>query len=423
MIMTDKFKVVMGWNIGDYDFRACVRIEKDSVRPLYIHKSRDAQIERTAVTKTQNGRILIGGDALRQREYAIHFIRSPRCWNKISFNGITHKEYMSDFIRGISETILQNSSNQFVLRDVIIQNGQREKCWKKDEVMLVVSCPDSEEWKGEKIREQYEELISEITGILNVRVINESFATLFSLFHSINLEAGSLVLDLGPSEMKAVYVLPERKKIDIISEGWTCQIENAMLGYILKREKVREQLERAAQWYDKTKVLAVPDDHTFYQLKRDKEDYYDKRLTEEKECLGGCIRLSIIDEDGDVIYDDEEVAVFTTRCQVTDEMMQYAEDGYEFTITISNKDEFVNYGTWRQNFRCFLLDVEQTIVKENLPLELVAITGDSVWPFVIAAVRDMFPEQNVIFMEPMCTVKGLVKMDQKDYAAVNKMIL
>lgn len=92
-------------------------------------------------------------------------------------------------------------------------------------------------------------------------------------------------------------VLPESRKIDIISEEWTCQIENAMLNYILKREKVREQFESVAQMYDKS-------------------------LAEEKEHFVSHIRLSIIDEDGDIVYDEGEAVVFTTKYQVTGEMMQ-----------------------------------------------------------------------------------------------------
>ena len=71
---------------------------------MYLHKMRGVRIERTAVAKSKSGMIIIGEEASHQREWAINFVQSPRCWNKIFFNGITHKEYRPDFIRGISET-------------------------------------------------------------------------------------------------------------------------------------------------------------------------------------------------------------------------------------------------------------------------------------------------------------------------------
>lgn len=64
-------------------------------------------------------------------------------------------------------------------------------CWKKGKVLIVVIRPDSAEWKGEKIREQYEEFVSETTGILNIKAIDEPIATLFSLAGGWN---GKLIL-------------------------------------------------------------------------------------------------------------------------------------------------------------------------------------------------------------------------------------
>lgn len=72
--MTEKFKVIMGWNIGNEGSRACARIEKDIVEPLYLHKMRGVRIERTAVAKSKSGMIIIGEEASHQREWAINFV-------------------------------------------------------------------------------------------------------------------------------------------------------------------------------------------------------------------------------------------------------------------------------------------------------------------------------------------------------------
>ena len=413
--MTDKIKVVMGWDIGYYDSMACVGIIGNCyVSPLYLHRSRDLEVVKSVVAKTENGVIRIGEDAVNQQEFVTDFIQSPRYWDKKSSYDVTYRQHMSDFIKGLSETILQNSSNRGTLKDVITQNDRGEMCWKKDEVLLVVSCPNSEEWKGEKIREQYEEFVSETTGILNVKAIDEPIATLFSLAgrdEKIDPEAGSLVLDLGSFEMKATYVLPTRETINIIYKPGTRQIENAMLDYILKSAEGRRALELAAKIHNKTRVFAIPNGYPFFQLRMDKEDYYDRSLAVKREPKPGNIGFSIIDEDGDKIYEYEspdEETVVCVRYWVTDEMMQYAVDGYKFSAV--KNGEVVGYDTWRQNFRQFLIDVELTIARENLPLRLVVITGDSVLPFITEEVNDIFPKQNVIPIEPECTAEGLVIM-------------
>ena len=415
--MTDKIKVVMGWDIGYYDSMACVGIIGNYyVKPLYLD-NRDSQVVPSAVAKTRNGIIIIGKNATNQQEFVTNFIQSPRDWDKKSSFDVPYRKHMSDFIKGLSESILQNSSNRGTLRDVITQNDRGEMCWKKGEVLLVVSCPDSAEWKGEKIREQYEEFVSETTGILNVKAIDEPIATLFSLAgrdEKIDPEAGSLVLDLGSFEMKATYVLPERETVNIIYKLGTQQVENAMMDYILKSEKVKGALAKVAEIYDEERVFAVPDEYTFFQLRMAMEDYY-KSLTGEGELPWiRYMNFPIINEDGDKIYyfefideEIEEAAVYLNFV-VTDEMMQYAVDGYEFNTW--KNGEVVGYGAWRQNFRQFLLDVEQTIGRENLPLRLVVIIGDSVLQFITEEVNDIFPKQDVIPIEPECTAEGLVIM-------------
>ena len=379
-----KIKAVMGLDIGDGDSVAYIRLltEKDN-KPvsLSLHKSRDQQVEPSAVAKSKSGVITIGEDAGEKREFAINFKRSPGNWNSISPLGVPYRQHMSDYIRGVSETILQNSSNRSGgMRQVIMQDSKGDMHWKKEEVLLVVGCPASVIWKGKERRREYEELISETTGISNVMVTEESRAAVYSLFEidnlsaKINLQAGVLVLDFGSSTADATYVLPGKKAIHISWELGAAKIEEAMLEYILKSDKARKTFANQAENCGKNQIYRGHDqNHAIFQLRRSKEAYFDGKLGEDSTPKN--VKISIINEDGDYLIDKNGVSVESLDIPytVTKAMMHDALDEYEFSV---NKDgNPVNHGTWKENCRQFLNDVKQTLEREKLPLQTVVVTG------------------------------------------------
>lgn len=379
-----KIKAVMGWDIGDGDSVAYIRLltEKDN-KPvsLSLHKSRDQQVEPSAVAKSKSGVITIGGDAGEKREFAINFKRSPGNWNSISPLGVPYRQHMSDYIRGVSETILQNSSNRSGgMRQVIMQDSKGDMHWKKEEVLLVVGCPASVIWKGKERRREYEELISETTGISNVMVTEESRAAVYSLFEidnlsaKINLQAGVLVLDFGSSTADATYVLPGKKAIHISWELGAAKIEEAMLEYILKSDKARKTFANQAENCGKNQIYRGHDqNHAIFQLRRSKEAYFDGKLGEDSTPKN--VKISIINEDGDYLIDKngDSVESLDIPYTVTKAMMHDALEEYEFSV---NKDgNPVSHGTWKENCRQFLNDVKQTLEREKLPLQTVVVTG------------------------------------------------
>jgi cell division ATPase FtsA len=379
-----KIKAVMGLDIGDGDSVAYIRLltEKDN-KPvsLSLHKSRDQQVEPSAVAKSKSGVITIGEDAGEKREFAINFKRSPGNWNSISPLGVPYRQHMSDYIRGVSETILQNSSNRSGgMRQVIMQDSKGDMHWKKEEVLLVVGCPASVIWKGKERRREYEELISETTGISNVMVTEESRAAVYSLFEidnlsaKINLQAGVLVLDFGSSTADATYVLPGKKAIHISWELGAAKIEEAMLEYILKSDKARKTFANQAENCGKNQIYRGHDqNHAIFQLRRSKEAYFDGKLGEDSTPKN--VKISIINEDGDYLIDKngDSVESLDIPYTVTKAMMHDALDEYEFSV---NKDgNPVNHGTWKENCRQFLNDVKQTLEREKLPLQTVVVTG------------------------------------------------
>ena len=422
----NNIKAVMGWDIGDGDSVAFIKFivgGDNASKPLYLHKNRDVQVEKSAVAKNSSGIITIGVDAAKQKEFAINFKRAPKNWEHKYVMGLTYRQHMSNYIRGVSEAILQNSANRSTLRGIITKDDREIMHWKKDEVLLVVGCPASVIWKEDKMRKQYEELISEATGISNVIVTEESRAAVFSLFETdgirkkISLQAGVLVLDFGSSTSDATYILPGKKAVNISWQLGAAQVENAMLEYILQDSKTKKQFANQAKIYEK-KVLVVRNDctHAVFNLRLDKEAYFDGKLGEDAAIR--MVHVPIMDEDGDRFFDEGgEPSVFTIPYYVTDEMMRYALEEYKFDA--QKNDVTVNCGTWKENCRQFLNDVKLTLEREKLPVQAVVVTGGgSQMPFVVELSSEAFPEKVIPSDTPShSVVKGLVTIAYNEVKA------
>ncbi|MDE7000271.1 MAG: hypothetical protein K2P73_08235 [Lachnospiraceae bacterium] len=398
-IENKNYKAVMVWGIDDGDSVAFIKPLTEwygKAVSLYLHKSRDMQVQVSAVAKKQNGEITIGNDAVEKREYATHFMRSPESWERISSTGVTYREHMSDYIRGMSEAILQNSSNRCgVMRHVMLQDDNGVAHWQKDEVLLVVSRPSSITWKGKKMRRQYAELISEATGISNVIVTEESRVAVFILLgiynlrEEINLQGGALVLDFGSYTADATYLLPEKGSVNICWELGDVQVECAMLKYIMQSDRWKKILADAAKIYGRERVLVGNDcSHAIFQLRERKKAYFDGTLGERWHYM----ELPVTDKDGIPIIDEcGDLGLLGIGVQVTSEMMQYALDGYEFDV---RKDgHVVNHGTWKENCRQFLDDVRQTLEWKELSVQTVIVTGSgSRMPCTVEMSVKAFPE-------------------------------
>ena len=420
-------KLVMGWDIGDGDSVAFAKSVTDRVsklEPLYIHKSRDQQVEKSAVAKEDDGTIIIGSDAAKLKNFVVSFKRSPRDWDSKSSLNMENRQHMSDFIKGVSEAILQNSSNRRVIRSVITSDANGNAHWNKDEVLLVVGCPASVIWKGESMRKQYETLISEATGIRNVIVTEESRAAVFSLLEidslrdKLDIQKGILVVDYGSSTADATYILPGRKIINLSWELGAAKIEHAMLDYIIQSEKTQATLAKQAKMYDKNRLLVARSNcnHAVFQLREDKEDYYDGKLNGNTAIK--IVPLPVIDEDGNLDFDDGESVEIAIKYDVTEAMMQYAVDGYEFDA--KKNGEIVSHGTWKQNCRRFLDDVKQTLEGENIFVKAIVVTGGgSNMPFTVELCEKVFNDSWVTPSDASShsVVKGLATIAYNEVKA------
>ena len=126
-----------------------------------------------------------------------------------------------------------------------------------------------------------------------------------------------------------------------------------------------------------------------FQLREDKEDHYDGKMN--GDTVTQNVPLPVVDEDGNLIFDDDEAEAVTIAInyKVTEEMMQYAVDEYEFDA--KRNGEIVSHGTWRQNYRRFLDDVRQTLEGENILVETIVVTGGGGnMPFTVGVRKKCF---------------------------------
>ena len=425
----EKVKVVMGWDIGDGDSVAYARTVTErysSLEPLYTHKSRDTQVEKSAVAKDDNGTIIIGKDAAKLKNFVVNFKRSPKDWDNKSGLNVEYRQHMFDYIKGVSEAILQNSSNRRFIGSVITSDANGNVQWNKDEVLLAVGCPASVIWKGESMRKQYEALISEATGIQNVIVIEESRSAVFSLLEidslrdKVDIQKGVLVVDYGSSTADATYILPGRKTVNLSWELGAAKIEYAMMDYIIRSEKTQSTLAKYAKVYNKNRFLVARSScsHVVFQLREDKEDHYDGKMN--GDTVTQNVPLPVVDEDGNLIFDDDEAEAVTIAInyKVTEEMMQYAVDEYEFDA--KRNGEIVSHGTWRQNCRRFLDDVRQTLEGENIFVETIVVTGGgSNMPFTVELCEKVFYDSWMVPSDARShsVVKGLATIAYNEVKA------
>lgn len=421
----DRVKLVMGWDIGDGDTAAFARVVtggSTKLVPLFIHKSRDVQVVKSAVAKSSNGTVTIGDEAAKQQRFIVNFKRSPKRWGKRSALKLEYRQHMFDYIRGVSEAILQNSSNRSILSNFITQDSQGKVRWNGDEIVLVVGCPASVIWKGRENREKYEKLISEATGIQHVVVTEESRAAVFSLFElevlrkRVDLQKGVLVLDLGSSTSDATCILPGRMTINLSWELGAAKIEWAMLQYILNSKKAGDALSSLSKQYGfPLRVNRNGCSHAIFQLRKDKEDYFDGKLGEDT--LAQALEVPVMNEDGDSILDEDGDPVqISVKYHVTAQMMEYAASEFEFE---AKKDDIVvSTGSWQKNYANFLEDVRLNLQKNKIQVGSVVVTGGgSNMPFTVQIAKKVFTNVLESDAPSHSVVKGLATIAYNEVKA------
>lgn len=397
-------ELVMGWDIGDGDTAAYamqVLSDKHELVGLNIDANRDDKVIPSVVSKQENGKIIIGYSAGYAENFTVNFKHSPQNWGDKSSEGVPYKQHMSDFIRGVSEAILANSTNRTVLSNFITYK-ENNAFWNSDKILLVVGCPAADNWKNDANRKAYEELIAKATGIKNVIVAEESRAAIFSLFdknsksqeelQKLNYRNGVLVLDFGSSTADASCIVPGEKAVHLSWNLGAAKIENAMLEYIKKSPETTTKLIKAEEKYRKKLFLDLENaSKNLLDLRKFKENYYSgvtaNTIT---------VDFNLIDTDGDPIYNEFGDRVkFSVSCKIDAEIMNYVTEKYTFKTTKDNK--IVCDNTWAKTCEEFMQDVKSKLEIEKIHPNAVVLTGGgSNMPFVWNIAKNVFTKTKVV---------------------------
>lgn len=172
----------------------------------------------------------------------------------------TYRYYMHLFIRALWENIRKhNSGDEGLLKNI-----------PDDKIAIYVGCPASENWTAETQRKQYEQLISEATGINAVRVVPESTAGVFraveqrkNTSNPIDPKKGIMVIDVGSVTLDSTYM----KMGDVLIENsWT-------LGASTIEENLQKYIDSQ---YTDADTDPTAHQNRLYQLRKEvKERYFD----------------------------------------------------------------------------------------------------------------------------------------------------
>ncbi len=440
---SNNIELIMGWDIGDGETAACAMQVKNSdrkqvknsdrkIEELYICPgTRADRVIPSIVFKQKNGEIITGYSVENNAEcagnFAINFKRSPETWDADSPFGMKYNQHMFDFIRGVSEAILENNNNRRLLNDYITFDKKNKAFWNIDKVLLVVGCPAADNWKNDASRDAYEKLIAGATGIKNVIVAEESRAAIFSLFEKrnksqkelqdLNYQNGVLVLDFGSSTADASCIVPGEKQAHLSWNLGAAEIEKAMLEYIEKSPKTTKKLATAEENYRKEFHLDsknVPEQLLYLDsinvpekllnLRKYKEDYYSK-----KTISAITVDFEIVDKNNDPIIDEfgDRVRI-SIQTNINDDMMKYAtgiDTNNEYITAGNNIHNFkttkdnttVCDNTWAKTCEAFMQDVKIMLNRENIRPDTVVLTGGgSNMKFVEDIAKKVFPKNKVI---------------------------
>ena len=281
----------------------------------------------------------------------------------------TYRYYMHLFLRALWENIRRyNSGDEGVLKNI-----------PDDRIAIYVGCPASENWTAYTQRKQYEQLISEATGIKAVRVVPESTAGVFravdqrkSTAHPIDPKSGILVIDVGSCTLDSTYM----KMGDVLIENsWT-----------LGASAIEANLQRYidSQYTDADTDPAAQQNRLYQLRKLVKERYYDatNRLSDllaNAEEYNPENYIESIDRDS-VAFDFTDTALLK-RIRITSELIDKALSLPVYGVCEGGKpkseaSQSIPQGlSWKEYFSLFLKRNIAILEEKYCDVDYVILTG------------------------------------------------
>ena len=228
--LTDSAGKIMTKYISSEYRTACLSLQKgnhniDTVLYRYMTRNGEQTVIGTPSDRSEDTNIL---------NFKMHPpYKDDKGWDNIHPSSSdpekTHKYYMHLFLEALWTNIRKhNSGDEGVLKNIA-----------DDKIAIYVGCPSSENWTAYPQRKQYEQLISDATGIKAVRVVPESTAGVFRAVsqrkntnNPIDPKKGIMVIDVGSVTLDSTYM---RMGDILVENSWTLgasAIEHNILKYI-----------------------------------------------------------------------------------------------------------------------------------------------------------------------------------------------
>ncbi len=243
--------------------------------------------------------------------------------------GITHGQIMVCYIFALINSILKH--NREDLKDT-----------KREDIILLVGCPTTEDWTNDNAKSTYAELIKKATNVKEVRIIPESRAAMFSSVENeknkISALKGAVVFDFGSSTADCTYMLLGRK---IVEFSWTLGASE------IERQMTLEAYQTAARNQDVSNIKMTSFADVEDDLRVAKEAYYDHRYGPKGHAMFCCFQT--LDESQDM----------ECPLRINDAFMKKITSEKPFSIRCDSKTS--KSGTWTSLCEAFFTEAKRKI--------------------------------------------------------------
>lgn len=396
------YELVMGIDMGHGEVAAHY-LTTNGIVPCTLDPDTKDKTLFSAIGYTGNT-VKIGKVALSCDSCYAYFKASPREWNNIMPGGDgkkTRKQLMEDYLRQLMKQIRDLNPE---LTELL-----KQRQGKPGKVLLLVGCPTSLDWLGEKNRKEYESLISRATGnvLSDVRVVPESRAAIFSVF-SMNKETvidttkGIAVFDFGSSTTDFTYL---QMGIQRVEHSWT-------LG-AARIEEYLTQLSFELARIDTAQLSTNGMSRLPLAVRSDKEAYFNdgsdklsaQSIDKVKRVDGREERIPLGPNPftGKPLYDHVTVNVPINDQTISFSIMgeDYAGANFDskFCVRKDGVDDWES-ASWYEHCRNFFNAMKQDLKAKGLPCETVVLTGGaSKMAFVQQLWRDTFKDAKNMICE------------------------
>lgn len=288
---------------------------------------------------------------------------------------LTHQQVIAAFLYQFIDDIININTTSFA--------GES-----KETLSLIVGCPSSKKWVEDSPREYYETLILNSTGVKNVKVIEESLASMYSGLEQSNEKVrysaaeGVMVFDFGSSTADCTYMQQGLRRFDFSWKLGASEIEKLMLAAI--QEEYEDAKKEPMAFTPNKKVRAEID------VRKWKEEYF-------KDKVEGMIPI---------VFNDTRSGCFLSYwdCERVNQLLK--------DDTFNTSGEFPQSGSWYDLCERFMQEAKRRLIGKPLaridgfisPCKTIILTGGaSQMGFIEEIAQKVFPDATIVHNQKVCS--------------------